>query len=118
MLKKTSTIIALAIATILTAYILALTLSNQVFAQSASNSSHVGHPVTAPNSGKTFAGDKPQQGNVNTPTNPAIENEIKMAKDRLAPKKVTISAMKAGSNEVMYENKSIVTEQINRSSNK
>ena len=82
MLKKTSTIIALAIATILTAYILALTLSNQVFAQSASNSSH-----------------------------PAIENEIKYAKDRLAPKKMTIGAMKAGSSEVMYEQWSTVTEQ-------
>lgn len=51
--EKTSTVISLVIATILTAYILALNLSNQAFAQpainigqlgqSASNSDNVGH---------------------------------------------------------------------------
>jgi hypothetical protein len=133
MLKKMSKIMALAIMTILTAYILAPILSNQAFAlsmqngkipsqvvgthspgkQPASNSGHVGHPVTALNSGKTLAGHEPQRGNVNTPTNPVIKNPlIQYYKMHLAPKKITIGAMKAGASKVIFQIDGIPVETI------
>jgi hypothetical protein len=61
--KKTSTIIGLAILTILTAYISALTLSNQAFAQSTDGPLYrVGLNVIS--SGKVLAGQEAQVGKV------------------------------------------------------